>query len=66
MRTTITLDDDAAKLLARARQLKKASLKDVVTQALRQGLLDIATPVIRRRPFEIEPLPAQAGRFFLD
>lgn len=52
MRTTITLDDDVAKLLAHARQLKKASMKDVINQALRQGLLSIAAPEVRRRPFE--------------
>jgi hypothetical protein len=52
MRTTITLDDDVAKLLSQARQMKRTSLKDVVNQALRQGLLSMATPDVRRRPFE--------------
>ena len=52
MRTTLTLDDDVAKLLSHARQLKKASLKDVVNEALRHGLLTMAAPAARRRHFE--------------
>jgi predicted transcriptional regulator len=52
MRTTITLDDDVAKLLSRARHQKKASLKEVINEALRQGLIAMHTPAVRRRPFE--------------
>jgi hypothetical protein len=52
MRTTITLDDDVAKLLTQARQRGKASLKDVVNEALRQGLIGMAAPGVRRRRFE--------------
>jgi hypothetical protein len=52
MRTTLTLDDDVAKLLSRARQLRKASLKDAVNEALRLGLLAMAAPAARRRHFE--------------
>lgn len=54
MRTTLTLDEDVAKLLLRARQLQKASLKQVANEALRRGLLAMSRPVIRRRRFETQ------------
>ena len=38
MRTTLTLDDDVAALLKRVLTHRKASLKAVVNQALRDGL----------------------------
>jgi len=49
VRTTPTLDDDLAKLLLRAQQCREASLKAVVTEALRHGLLRMATPATPRR-----------------
>ena len=52
MRTTLTLDDDVTKLLLHVRQLKKASLKTVVNEALRKGLLQTASPGKPRRRFE--------------
>jgi hypothetical protein len=44
MRTTLTLDDDVAALLRRIASRRKASLKAVVNQALREGLRRMATP----------------------
>ena len=52
MRTTLTLDEDVAKLLLRAQQTKRASLKAVVNEALRQGLLRMDSPATPRRRFE--------------
>lgn len=47
MRTTLTLDDDVAKLLAQVRKRRGASLKEVVNEALRAGLVRLLQP---RRP----------------
>jgi hypothetical protein len=52
MRTTLTLDDDVAKLLLRVRQSQRASLKVVINEALRHGLLRMASPPGPRRPFQ--------------
>jgi hypothetical protein len=38
MRTTLTLDEDVAALLRRILTRRKSSLKEVVNQALREGL----------------------------
>jgi Ribbon-helix-helix protein, copG family len=39
MRTTLTLDDDVAAALERLRKSRDASLKDLVNEALRRGLI---------------------------
>ena len=44
MRTTLTLDDDVAALLRRIQAARQASLKDVVNEALRQGLRQLDAP----------------------
>lgn len=49
MRTTLTLDKDVAVALERLRKARKASLKSVVNDALRQGLGQIASPPPARR-----------------
>ena len=49
MRTTLTLDKDVAVALERLRKTRKASLKSVVNDALRQGLGQIAAPPPARR-----------------
>lgn len=51
MRTTLTIDDDVAAELERLRQSRNASLKDMVNDALRRGLRDMAAPPKKRRPF---------------
>ena len=53
MRTTLTLDDDVAALLRRAQQLRKARLKDIVNQALREGLANLITPRPRGKHYRI-------------
>jgi hypothetical protein len=52
MRTTLTIDDDVANLLLRVQESKKASLKAVVNEALRHGLLRMLSPSPPRRRFE--------------
>lgn len=48
MRTTLTLDKDVAIALERLRKARRASLKQVVNDALRQGLGQMASPPPRR------------------
>ena len=52
MRTTLTIEDDVAKLLENARRIRNTSLKVIVNEALRQGLRDITKPPRRRKPYE--------------
>jgi len=44
MRTTLTLDDDVAVLLAQVQKQRQASLKEVVNTALRNGLVAMNKP----------------------
>lgn len=44
MRTTLTLDDDVSRLLERVRRQRGGTLKEVVNEALREGLARLATP----------------------
>ena len=52
MRTTLTIEDDVAKLLENVRRARKTSLKVVINQALRQGLTDMTKTPRRRKPYE--------------
>ena len=52
MRTTLTLDDDVAAMIERIRRAREASLKDIVNEALRRGLSDLATAPKCREPFK--------------
>jgi hypothetical protein len=57
MRTTLSLDKDVAAALERVRKARKASLKAVVNEALRQGLARMAAPPpAPRRAFRTRPL----------
>ena len=51
MRTTLTLDDDVAAAIERLRQAREASFKDLVNEALRRGLREMAEPRKTREPF---------------
>jgi hypothetical protein len=51
MRTTLTLDDDVAALLERVRKLRKAGLKEIVNEALREGLARMVRPRARARRY---------------
>jgi hypothetical protein len=48
MRTTLTLDDDVASALERLRVTRGQSLKDLVNDALRRGLKEMAARPKRR------------------
>ena len=62
MRTTLTLDEDVAVLLERLRNERGVSLKEIVNEALRQGLLMLdAKP--QSRPFRTKT--ASLGRCLL-
>jgi hypothetical protein len=57
MRTTLTLDKDVAAAIERLRKARRASLKQVVNEALRQGLGQMASPPQSpRRPFRTRTL----------
>jgi hypothetical protein len=51
MRTTLTLDDDVAVLLAAVQKQRQASLKEVINTALRNGLVAMTKPPQQRVPF---------------
>jgi Ribbon-helix-helix protein, copG family len=52
MRTTLTIDDDVAAMLERLRKKRGVSLKDLVNEALRRGLGNLATPQMQRDHFQ--------------
>jgi predicted transcriptional regulator len=54
MRTTLTLDDDVAAKIERLRKTRNESLKDLVNEALREGLKQLAAPERKRVPFRTE------------
>ena len=62
MRTTLTLDDDVSALLARVRRGRKARLKQVVNEALRQGLRQMTAPPAPRKPYRPQPVSLGRGR----
>ncbi|SFA77691.1 hypothetical protein SAMN05216266_101362 [Amycolatopsis marina] len=58
MRTTVTIDDDLAVLLEKKRRATGATFKDVLNEALRDGLLhDVPAQKDRRERFRTKPLP---------
>ena len=52
MRTTLTLDDDVAALLDRARRSRNTNFKTIVNEALRQGLREMIKPVTRSNAYQ--------------
>jgi hypothetical protein len=48
MRTTLTLDDDVAAQLRRVLKARQATFKEVVNEALREGLKQLDRPPPRR------------------
>ena len=56
MRTTLTLDDDVAAMLERLRKRKGATFKQLVNDALRTGLRQLAAPLAK----------SGYGRYLLD
>ena len=53
MRTTLSLDDDVARLLEKESHRSGASFKEVVNRFLRLGLMASHRPV--RKPFVVAP-----------
>ena len=62
MRTTLTLDDDVAVLLERERRRRKAKLKDIVNEALREGLARLQDPPKQRKQFRTRTVSLGACR----
>jgi hypothetical protein len=52
MRTTLTIEDDVAKLLESVRRGRNTTLKVVINEALRRGLRDMTKPPRRGKPYE--------------
>jgi hypothetical protein len=63
MRTTLTLDDDVASLLKRLHKARGGRFKDLVNEALREGLRYLTTP--RRKPPPFQTRSVDLGRCFL-
>ena len=56
MRTTLTIEDDVAGQLARLQRQQRRPMKDIVNDALRRGLRDMASPARRSGRFVTQPL----------
>ena len=52
MRTTLSLDDDVAALLSRLQRTQKKSFKQLVNQALREGLKHMNASAPRRKRYQ--------------
>jgi Ribbon-helix-helix protein, copG family len=63
MRTTLSLDDDVAAQLERLRQSSKVSFKELVNNALREGLRQMSAPPAKRKRFEM--MTADLGECYL-
>ena len=54
MRTTLTLDDDVAAAIERLRRARDVNVKDIVNDALRKGLSELATGPKQRGSFQTQ------------
>ena len=64
MRTTLSLDDDVARLLERTRRRRGISLKQLVNEALREGLARLEAPRAPRKRHATKAV--SLGRCLLD
>lgn len=64
MRTTLTLDEDVARLLERARKRRGITLKELVNEALREGLARLEAPRTPRKRHATKAV--SLGRCLLD
>ena len=64
MRTTLTLDDDVARLLERARKRRGVTLKELVNEVLREGLARLEAPRTPRKRHATKAV--SLGRCLLD
>jgi Arc/MetJ family transcription regulator len=51
MRTTLTLDDDVAAVLARIQKVQRRPFKELVNDALRRGLQQLIAKPKARKPY---------------
>jgi hypothetical protein len=64
MRTTLTLDDDVAKQLVQLQREGKRKFREIVNDALREGLRQLQRPPKRRAKYKIQPValgPSKVG-----
>jgi hypothetical protein len=61
MRTTLTLDDDVAALLEKVQRERDTTFRQVVNEALRQGLECLSGP---KPPKAFRTQPADLGKCF--
>lgn len=66
MRTTLTIDDDVAAQIKRLRRNRDVNLKELVNEALRRGLRDMAEPPKKRVPFRTQGHAMGAPRIDID
>ncbi len=66
MRTTLTLDRDVATAIERLRRKNNGSLKTIVNEALRYGLLHMTEPPAHREPFVTETVDLGRCRLAID
>ncbi len=64
MRTTLSLDDDVARLLERVRKRRGGSLKQILNEALREGLARLEAPRAPRKRHATKAV--SLGRCLLD
>ena len=62
MRTTLTLDSDVVKRLAKLRATRRLTLKAAVNEALRTGLDHLEAPKRKRKAHRVEALHLGACR----
>ena len=56
MRITVSLDDDVVALLRQIQERRHTTLKQLVNEALRQGLERMSQPAVPKRPFRTQPV----------
>ena len=57
MRTTVTIDDDVARLLKEAMHRQRTNFKEALNTALRRGLTAPASPGASRKRFVVKASP---------
>lgn len=67
MRTTLTIDDDVAAELEAVREARRVSLKAVINDALRRGLIDMSSGRKQvRKPFRTKSFDVGEARVPID
>jgi len=54
MRTTVTIDDEVARLLKEAMHRRRTNFKEALNTALRRGLIETATLSVPSKRFEVK------------